>query len=68
VKTEHEQHPDTINRETLTVEEAAKVLGIGRNAAYRAIHTGEIPALRIGRRLLVLRAKLDHLLGIRDGR
>ena len=40
-------------RQTLTVEEAAEILGIGRNSAYEAIRRGEIPALRLGRRLVV---------------
>lgn len=40
-------------RPTLTVEEAATVLGIGRSAAYEAARQGELPTRRIGRRLLV---------------
>jgi len=47
---------------TLSVPEAARLLGIGRNTAYEAIRRGEIPALRIGRRLLVPRAALESLL------
>jgi excisionase family DNA binding protein len=47
---------------TLSVPEAARLLGIGRNTAYEAIRRGEIPALRIGRRLLVPRAALGRLL------
>ena len=35
-------------------EEAAKMLGIGRSLIYEMIKTGEIPAVRLGaRRLLV---------------
>jgi excisionase family DNA binding protein len=52
-----------MDRATLTVKEAAKLLGIGRNSAYEAAHRGEIPAVRIGRRLVVSRAALDRLLG-----
>jgi excisionase family DNA binding protein len=47
---------------TLSVPEAARLLGIGRNTAYEAIRRGELPALRIGRRLLVPRAALESLL------
>ena len=54
-------HP-TNDRQTLTVEEAATLLGIGRNSAYQAIARGELPALRFGRRLLIPRAALDRLL------
>jgi excisionase family DNA binding protein len=49
-------------RQTLTVEEAAAVLGIGRNSAYQAVASGQLPVLRIGRRLLVPRAALERLL------
>lgn len=49
-------------RLTLTVEQAAKLLGIGRNLAYERVKTGEIPVIRVGRRLLVPRKALDRLL------
>lgn len=49
-------------RQTLTVEEAGAVLGIGRTAAYEAARRGEIPAIRIGRRLLVPRQALENML------
>ena len=56
--------PDARRRPTLTVEEAAEVVGISRGAAYQAARTGEIPTLRIGRRILVPTARLLDLLGI----
>ena len=43
------------DRQTLTVEEVAEILGIGRNSAYEAIRREEIPTLRLGRRVVVLR-------------
>jgi excisionase family DNA binding protein len=49
-------------RLTLTVEEAAKALGISRAFAYEAVQRGEIPHIRIGRRILVPKAQLDRLL------
>ncbi len=49
-------------RLTLTVEEAAKLLGIGRQLAYDRVKTGEIPVIKIGRRLLVPRSALEKLL------
>lgn len=48
---------------TLTIEECALVLGLSRGSAYEAARTGQIPVLRIGRRLLVPRAKLLRMLG-----
>jgi excisionase family DNA binding protein len=50
------------NRLTVTVEEAAELLGIGRNAGYEGVRRGEIPSIRIGKRLLVPRAALERML------
>ncbi len=50
------------SRATLTVEEAAIELGIGRGLAYEAARRGELPTLRLGRRLVVPRAALDRML------
>ena len=47
---------------TLSIEEAAKVLGIGRNLCYERVKTGEIPVIKIGRRLLVPKKALEKLL------
>jgi len=54
--------PTAHERLTLTVEEAASVLGISRAFAYEAVRRGEIPAIKIGRRILVPRAALQRLL------
>lgn len=49
---------------TMSVEDAAVILGVSRRAAYRAASKGELPTVRIGRRLLVPSAKLCELLGM----
>lgn len=49
-------------RETYTILEAARILGIGRTAAYSAAARGDIPILRIGRKRVVPRVALHHLL------
>ncbi len=49
-------------RETLTIIETAQVLGVGRSTAYELARTGQIPILRLGRRLLVPRVALQRLL------
>lgn len=46
----------------LTVAEAARLLRICPNSVRAAIQRGEIPCLRIGRRILIPRAALDALL------
>ncbi|MCM8750402.1 helix-turn-helix domain-containing protein [Thermomicrobiaceae bacterium CFH 74404] len=56
---------DTDTRETLTVEEVARVFGIGRQTAYDQARTGRIgpvPVYRIGRRLVVPRRALERAL------
>jgi excisionase family DNA binding protein len=54
--------------EALTVQEAARLLKIGRNACYEAVARGEVPAIRIGRTIRIGRAALDRLLtGSGDG-
>jgi excisionase family DNA binding protein len=50
-------------RLTYTVEEAGRLLGIGRGAAYEGVKNGDIPSLRVCRRILVPRAPLMALLG-----
>jgi excisionase family DNA binding protein len=51
---------------TYTVEEAGRLLGIGRGLAYQAARAGELPTVRLGRRLLVPRAALMALLNANE--
>ncbi|MGH9023547.1 MAG: helix-turn-helix domain-containing protein [Acidimicrobiia bacterium] len=46
---------------TLTVEEAAQLLGISRALAYELIARHELPSLRLGRRIVVPRRALEAL-------
>ena len=48
-------------RLTVTVDEAAKLLGIGRTLAYEAARIGDLPTIRIGRRILIPVAELIRL-------
>ncbi len=52
----------TDDRKTYTVAEAARLLGIGRNQTYDATHSGDLPSIRIGGRILIPKAALDRLL------
>lgn len=49
---------------TMTVEQAGQLLGISRRSAYRAAATGQLPTLRLGRRILVPTAALHRMLAI----
>jgi excisionase family DNA binding protein len=59
------------NRMTMTAEQAAAALGISRGTAYEAVRTGQLPTIRIGRRVLVpiaglhklLKGAVDHVAG-----
>jgi len=37
----------------MTVDEAAEALGISRSHAYELVRTGDLPSVRLGRRLVV---------------
>lgn len=50
---------------TVSVPEAAKLLGISRNLAFDLVRKGELPATRLGHRLVVSRKALERLLGER---
>ncbi len=49
-------------RQTLTVPEAGKLLGLTRHGSYEAAKRGEIPTLRFGRLLKVSKQWLERKL------
>jgi excisionase family DNA binding protein len=51
-----------MERRTYTVTEAAAVLGISRTSAYERVRAGELPALRLGRRIVITRTVVDAML------
>lgn len=55
-------------RLTLTVDEAAGLLGISRNLAYELVGRGEVPSVRLGRRVLVPRRALEEMLEVAPNR
>ena len=50
------------DRLTVTVEEAARLLGVSRGLAYELVARGQLPALRLGRRRVVPRIAIDALI------
>jgi excisionase family DNA binding protein len=68
-----EAHPaldDLPEKLTLTVGEAARLLGISRAFAYELVARDELPAIRLGRRILVPTRRLLRLVtdsASRDG-
>jgi excisionase family DNA binding protein len=53
---------DPSARPTMTIDATADLLGISRSSAYGAAKAGDIPTIRVGRRLLVPTAALRRML------
>ena len=51
-----------ITRNTYSVEEAARILGISRSHAYKVVTTGELPSITLGERILIPITALEQLL------
>lgn len=51
-----------LKRLTLTVEEASQVLGVSTSYAYELVHRGELPCMRLGRRIVIPIRALDALI------
>lgn len=51
-----------VEKKVMTIIEAAKVLGISKGSAYEAARSGQIPTIRIGRRLIVPRVAFERML------
>lgn len=51
-----------MERLTLTVDEAAHLLGISRGLAYELARSGKLPVIRFGRRILISKWALEKML------
>jgi excisionase family DNA binding protein len=51
-----------IECQTVSVEEAGRILGYSRNTAYEAATRGELPTIRLGRKIRVPKVALQRLL------
>jgi excisionase family DNA binding protein len=49
-----------------SVTQVAKMLGLSRASAYRAIETGDIPSVKVGGRIIIPADALDRLLSRAD--
>jgi excisionase family DNA binding protein len=47
---------------TLTVPEAARILGISRTTAYEAVRDGSLRSIRVRRRILIPRSWINDML------
>lgn len=51
-----------IEPRTISVPDAGRILGLSRNSAYEAARRGELPTLKIGKRIFVVRDALERML------
>jgi len=51
----------------MQIDRVAKAVGISRAAAYEAVKTGDIPSIRIGRRIVVPTAAVRRMLQLDGG-
>jgi len=51
-----------VDKKTLSIQELSEVLNIGRTTAYEAVRSGQVPSVKVGRRLLIPIAALDRFL------
>jgi excisionase family DNA binding protein len=49
-------------RPVLTVSEAAELLGVSRAFAYELVARGELPAVRLGRRIMIPRVGIQRII------
>lgn len=52
----------TAARLTMTVPEAADAIGVSTRHLYELVRTGQFPAVRLGRRVIIPRSAVDELL------
>ena len=54
--------PKPAPTQTYSIKEAAKVLGVPGRTIYGQVARGELPAIRLSGRILILRAVVDGIL------
>lgn len=47
---------------TLSIRQAAKILGVSKNVLYAAMRRGEIPFIKVGGRVVIAKALVEKLL------
>lgn len=57
---------DLRKRPTVSVPDGGACIGLSRNASYEAAKRGDLPTIRVGRRVVVPTAPLLRMLGVED--
>lgn len=56
--------PDPYQRPTISVPEAGRLFGLSRASAYEAVARGDLPVIRLGRRMVVPTAAVMRMLAL----
>ncbi|MCB5397630.1 helix-turn-helix domain-containing protein [Intestinibacter bartlettii] len=46
-------------KKTMSVKEFSKLYNIGMNNAYKIVNTSGFPAIRVGRKIIIIRDQVD---------
>lgn len=57
-----------INDKTMSVKEFCEEYGIGVNKGYEIINSAGFPMLRLGRKIIIIRAKVDEWMVMQIGK
>jgi excisionase family DNA binding protein len=52
-----------MDRLTFTVTEAAELLGVSRGLLYAKVRSGDVRAIKLGRKVVITKATVEQLLG-----
>ena len=58
----------SIGKMGLTIEEAAKTTGIGRNTMRKLVDWGKLPVLKVGRKTIIRKDALERFMEVNQGR
>ena len=51
-------HTQTVPQLSVSIEEAAKSIGVARSTIYEIVARGDLPSFKLGRRRMILMAEL----------
>ena len=57
---------DPAMKPTISVDEFAVAAGISRSSAFAAVHSGEVPSIRLGRRIRIPTAAVRRMFELDD--
>ena len=50
------------DRKTISIVEAAALLGVARTTMYKAVQDGQVPVVRVGKRKLIMRSYIEGMM------